>query len=352
MVTRGLILYGGRVLNRGMAWGDDVILSDKRYFLPFHARAMTYVDVMVLDRETLMQVMVIFPVSSARLRKKVIYLALRRHLLNARREVLDSSFQRRSSESNGGICGARSSFKKRQGFMDRMSSQPSFAEVLEQRENTSGRKFKRSSSKKGGGPLSRLRSSSPSLKRKSSKATMSGEEMSAVRTSAVELALLLQDKQISQSEWRGGTHGGHDQAATMAHAEMMAAISALSAEVQGLRKEVQSMRESPPPPASQQQQQQQHQPGQAGRDECEEGSRDCIASLSVAHEQQPPRVLDRVGAWDERAAERIGTGQHYTCRSQSETRGRQRRALQAQQQQQQDSSEESSEENKDQSLYI
>lgn len=56
VVTRGLVLYGGRVLNRGMAWGDDVILTDQRYFLPYHARAMTYVDVMVLDRETLMQV--------------------------------------------------------------------------------------------------------------------------------------------------------------------------------------------------------------------------------------------------------------------------------------------------------
>ena len=38
VVTRGLVLYGGRVLTRGMAWGDDVILTDRRYFLPFHAR--------------------------------------------------------------------------------------------------------------------------------------------------------------------------------------------------------------------------------------------------------------------------------------------------------------------------
>jgi hypothetical protein len=36
--------------------GDDVILSDPHYFLPFHARAMTYVDVMVLAADTLMQV--------------------------------------------------------------------------------------------------------------------------------------------------------------------------------------------------------------------------------------------------------------------------------------------------------
>jgi hypothetical protein len=36
--------------------GDDVILSDPHYFLPFHARAMTYVDVMVLAADTFMQV--------------------------------------------------------------------------------------------------------------------------------------------------------------------------------------------------------------------------------------------------------------------------------------------------------
>ena len=44
VVARGLVLYGGRVLSTGMTWGDDVILTDKRYFLPFLARAMTYVD--------------------------------------------------------------------------------------------------------------------------------------------------------------------------------------------------------------------------------------------------------------------------------------------------------------------
>ena len=38
VVIRGLVLYGGRVLGRGASWGDDVILSDSRYFLPFHAR--------------------------------------------------------------------------------------------------------------------------------------------------------------------------------------------------------------------------------------------------------------------------------------------------------------------------
>ena len=40
VVSRGLVLYGGKVLSYGMAWGDDVILSDSRYFKPLLARAM------------------------------------------------------------------------------------------------------------------------------------------------------------------------------------------------------------------------------------------------------------------------------------------------------------------------
>ena len=88
VVTRGLVLYGGRVLTRGQSWGDDVILSDQRYFLPYHARAMTYADVMVLDREKLTQVLCLFPESATRLRKKVIRLALRRHLIDARRSFI------------------------------------------------------------------------------------------------------------------------------------------------------------------------------------------------------------------------------------------------------------------------
>ena len=41
VIIRGLVLYAGRVIRRGMVWGDDVILSYAPYYLPFHARAMT-----------------------------------------------------------------------------------------------------------------------------------------------------------------------------------------------------------------------------------------------------------------------------------------------------------------------
>lgn len=87
VLQRGLVLYGGRVLTQGMPWGDDVILTDKRYFVPFLARAMTYVDVQCIAREELLDIVSAFPDSYKRLRKSAIKLALRRHLIEAARWV-------------------------------------------------------------------------------------------------------------------------------------------------------------------------------------------------------------------------------------------------------------------------
>ena len=87
VVQRGLVLYGGRVLSQGMPWGDDVLLTNKRYFVPFLARAMTYVDVQCLDRETLLEIVSRFPSSYRRIRKAAAKLALRRHLIEAARWV-------------------------------------------------------------------------------------------------------------------------------------------------------------------------------------------------------------------------------------------------------------------------
>ena len=81
VVSRGCVLFGGRVLSKGMAWGDDVILHNERYFLPYLARAMSYVDVQVLSRETLLSVTANFPAARKLLRRAGTYLALRRYLV-------------------------------------------------------------------------------------------------------------------------------------------------------------------------------------------------------------------------------------------------------------------------------
>jgi len=65
-----------------MSWGDDVILTDARYFLPHVARAMTYCDMFKLPRDELLRSVEHFPVSRRALRKAAIKLALRRHMLH------------------------------------------------------------------------------------------------------------------------------------------------------------------------------------------------------------------------------------------------------------------------------
>ena len=85
VVARGMVLYGSVILRSGAVWGDDVILTEPRYFSKKHARAISYVDTMMLNRDTLMQVIGLFPASKARLRLMMIKLAIRRHIVEAAR---------------------------------------------------------------------------------------------------------------------------------------------------------------------------------------------------------------------------------------------------------------------------
>ena len=71
-------MLGARVLSRGMAWGDDVILSDARWFPPYLARALTYADVTCLPREQLYALAAPYPHSLRALRRATIMLAMRR----------------------------------------------------------------------------------------------------------------------------------------------------------------------------------------------------------------------------------------------------------------------------------
>ena len=42
VISHGAVMFGGRLLTRGGVWGDDVILTDERSFLPYLARALTW----------------------------------------------------------------------------------------------------------------------------------------------------------------------------------------------------------------------------------------------------------------------------------------------------------------------
>ena len=89
-LTRGTMIYGGRILSRGAVWGDDVLLNDPRNFLPYTARAITFADCSSLPREALMSIVQAYPRSHARLRKRAAFLALRRWVIStAKRAVED-----------------------------------------------------------------------------------------------------------------------------------------------------------------------------------------------------------------------------------------------------------------------
>ena len=81
VMVRGTAMFARRVLTRGMAWGDDVVLTDPKYFLPFLARAVTYADVTYVTRDTLYEIVEPYPSSRHKLRRATILLAMRRSII-------------------------------------------------------------------------------------------------------------------------------------------------------------------------------------------------------------------------------------------------------------------------------
>lgn len=81
VLSRGLVLYGGRVLSSGKTWGEDIILHNQANSLPFVARAMTYVDLLCIHRDKFVAILSFFPKSYQVMRRCAANLALRRVLI-------------------------------------------------------------------------------------------------------------------------------------------------------------------------------------------------------------------------------------------------------------------------------
>merc|ERR1719454_2177683 len=91
VVKWGVVLHGARVLTAGKMWGEDMILADQQYTLPYVARMMTYVGAITLSRTQLMRAIGSFPASARLLRRSACLLALRRHMTSAAREVKEKA---------------------------------------------------------------------------------------------------------------------------------------------------------------------------------------------------------------------------------------------------------------------
>ncbi len=87
IISRGSVMFGGRVLGRGKAWGDDVVLLDTRAILPYLARALIYTDVVHISHGTFQEIVAVYPKSLRILRKHAIKLALRRVLVHLSKQA-------------------------------------------------------------------------------------------------------------------------------------------------------------------------------------------------------------------------------------------------------------------------
>jgi len=124
VINRGLIMFGSRILSHGMTWGDDVILTNRKWFLPFFARAMAYSDVAYVTRAALYELAAPYPETVRKMRRATLVLALRRALVvklreHQYRDAHSTSFIKRNPQSNalgtsaGEQTGQYGSFLKR-----------------------------------------------------------------------------------------------------------------------------------------------------------------------------------------------------------------------------------------------
>merc|ERR1719473_2307746 len=81
IVHRGQALYAGRVHSSGKAWGEDIILSSERLRHKYCARAINYLEVLMVSRRLLLELCDRFPASAVAIRKCAIRLALCREVV-------------------------------------------------------------------------------------------------------------------------------------------------------------------------------------------------------------------------------------------------------------------------------
>ena len=116
VVRWGVVLHGGRVLTSGKLWGEDMILSEEAYTMPYVARMMTYVGAMHLSRECLFRIVSHFPMSFKALRRSAAHLALHRHLVRAAREHQKSSVVKKAAKQ--GFAGIATLHKSSRDLRD------------------------------------------------------------------------------------------------------------------------------------------------------------------------------------------------------------------------------------------
>ena len=108
ILHRGVAVHRGVIVTKGSTWGEDIIVSDYAPYLVrgHNARAMNYVEVFVIDLQSLTEAATGFPRSHAHIRHCAVRLAMRREFIRIARRV-----QRENASRHGGEHQGKGSFR-------------------------------------------------------------------------------------------------------------------------------------------------------------------------------------------------------------------------------------------------
>jgi len=81
IVHRGVALLNGKMVTSGKVWGEDAVLESERLQRKFSARAMSYLEVYMINGETLREAAQAFPETDALLRRRIVRWAVRREFV-------------------------------------------------------------------------------------------------------------------------------------------------------------------------------------------------------------------------------------------------------------------------------
>ena len=146
IVRRGVALLCGRLLTRGRVWGEDLLLTSKNLRLNDAARAMSYLEVWACSERDLNIVIAAYPEDYRRIRRRNLWLALRREIVAQAREIVrqaEMTAKQVEEELKAGIvadgydygsaCNNRPKWSVASGLSDRRELRPQLSADVVQR---------------------------------------------------------------------------------------------------------------------------------------------------------------------------------------------------------------------------
>ena len=81
IVNSGVAIYGGRLIRHGGVWGEDMLIAAQHLRARRLVRAITYVEVFYIERDTVLGLSSGFQETDERIKRRTRYLALQRSIV-------------------------------------------------------------------------------------------------------------------------------------------------------------------------------------------------------------------------------------------------------------------------------